>query len=156
MDTYKLLNSDGQDGQTPAPEREQDKPIPFDDSDPPVSVPSVSRKPLTMGTNGSPRPQAAPRPAQVAQKKPAPKPVAAQARAVSQQVKRAVYDDSSRITGLKTFYTKLHPGALGFVDEQVADWLKTNPTVSIKRTNVTVGDVQGKKTEANIIINIWY
>ncbi len=155
MDTYDLLNSDGQDGQIPAPEREESKPIPFDDSDPPVSAASVSRKPLTMG-NGAPRPSAAPKPAPVAQKRPVPKPVSAQARAVSKQVRQAVHDDSSRITGLKTFYTKLHPGALVFIDEQVADWLKANPTVSIKRTNVTVGDVQAKKTEANIIINIWY
>jgi hypothetical protein len=156
MDTYDLLNSDGQNGQIPAPEREQDKPIPFDDSDPPASAASVSRKPLTMGTNGSPRPQPAARPAPVAQKRPVPRPVSPQAGAVSKQVKKAVHAGSSRITGLKTFYTKLHPGALDFIDEQIAEWLKANPTVSIKSTNVTVGDVQSKKTEANIIISIWY
>ncbi len=156
MDTYDLLNSDGQNGQIPAPDREEEKPIPFDDSDPPVSASSVSRKPLAMGTNGSPRPQAVAKPAPVAQKRPVPRPASAQAAGVSKQVKQAVQARSSRITGLKTFFTKLHPGALVFIDEQVADWLKANPTISIKQTNVTVGDVQAKKTEANIIISIWY
>jgi len=63
---------------------------------------------------------------------------------------------TDRITGVKTFFTKLHPGALQFLDEQITDWLKQNPGISIKRTDVTTGEVQAKKTEPNIIITIWY
>jgi len=63
---------------------------------------------------------------------------------------------SARITGVKTFFTKLHPGAIEFLDEQICMWLKGNPGVSIKQTNVTTGLVQSKKTEPNILITVWY
>ncbi len=61
-----------------------------------------------------------------------------------------------RITGVKTFFTKLHPGALPFLDEQITDWLRNNPGVIVKQTSTTTGEVQGKNTEPNIIITIWY
>ena len=61
-----------------------------------------------------------------------------------------------RITGVRTFFTKLHPGAINFLDEQITEWLKKNPDITIKRTNVTVGEIQAKKTEPNILITVWY
>jgi hypothetical protein len=158
MDNFDLANFDAENGQVPAPAVDLEKPIPFDDSDPPAAATPVSRKPLTLGANGSARPQAASRP-QASAPRPAPRPAArpgaAQAAAVSKKVGQAVAK-TSRITGMKTFYTKLHPGALDFIDEQVAEWLKAHPSVMIKQTNVTVGEVQAKKTEPNIILSIWY
>jgi hypothetical protein len=61
-----------------------------------------------------------------------------------------------RITGVKTFYTKLHPGAVEFLDEQICKWLMENPGVTIKLTNTVVGEVAAKKTEPNIIITVWF
>jgi hypothetical protein len=61
-----------------------------------------------------------------------------------------------RITGVKTFFTKLHPGAMDFLDKQISNWLKSNPNLTVKRTNITTGEVQAKKTEPNIIITVWY
>lgn len=61
-----------------------------------------------------------------------------------------------RITGVKTFFAKLHPGAMDFLDKQVTKWLRDNPGLVIKRTNITTGEVQAKKTEPNIIITVWY
>ncbi len=61
-----------------------------------------------------------------------------------------------RIMGMKTIFTKLHAGAIAFLEEQIARWLKENPDIVIKRTNVVTGDVVGKKTEPNIIITVWY
>jgi hypothetical protein len=63
---------------------------------------------------------------------------------------------AGRITAVKTFFTKLHPGALDFFDEQVNTWLKNNPKVNIKMIQTAVGEIQAKKTEPNIIITIWY
>ena len=63
---------------------------------------------------------------------------------------------TDRITGCKTFFTKLHPGAIDFLDDQINQWLKDNPNVIIKLTNTTTGEVQGKKTEANILMTVWY
>ncbi len=144
-------------------------PIPFDDEDEPAAGPDkpgqggVSHSPLTLGGKPVAGKGAAPsRPAA-----PAPKPAAPAAKpqirpqnapSIGTAAKTAGKFASSedRITGVKTFFTKLHPGALVFLDEQVNDWLAANPGVRIKLTNTTVGEVQAKKTEQNIIMTVWY
>ena len=132
-----------------------DKPIPFDDG---TSDASVSHSPLSLGgsnTAQAPRtaiPQAAvPKPAV---QKPAMPKIAVPKPAVQKVEPKKV--STNRITGVKTFFTKLHPGALDFLDEQITKWLKENPGITIKRTNTVTGDIQAKKTEPNIIITIWY
>jgi len=82
-----------------------------------------------------------------------------QAKSAAQPVKKGPAQkttSSERITGVKTFFTKLHPGAMDFLDEQIANWLKANPSIIIKRTNTMTGEVRGKKTEPNIITTVWY
>jgi hypothetical protein len=121
-------------------DKELDKPIPFDDDN--TSGTGISHAPLTLGgggPGGAPKIKAAPHLTKRVEKKP--------------QEKRV---SSDRITGIKTFFTKLHPGAIQFLDEQIGKWLTENPGVMIKRTNITTGEVQAKKTEPNIIITVWY
>ena len=129
------------------------KPIPFDDGlgkptppgNPlPGNPPSVSRAPLNLGGGGQPSAAQTPAPAPRTPVPVARKPVAPPA------------PITERITGIKTFFTKLHPGALEFMDEQIASWLKEHPEICIKHTNVTTGEVQAKKTEPNIIVTVWY
>jgi hypothetical protein len=136
MENFNLNNPLNQ----PAPPgKDIDKPIPFDDSG--TSDKGVSHSPLDLGGTSPvqiPKVEMS-KPAKPAAKKPA--------------VKTA---SSDRIEGVKTFFTKLHPGAMNFLDEQITRWLNENPDVKIKRTNVTTGQVQAKKTEPNIIINVWY
>jgi hypothetical protein len=84
----------------------------------------------------------------------APKPVQPAAPTAVKPVGNTVA--AERITGVKTFFTKLHAGAIEFLDEVIAKWLKENPEISIKLTNVITGEIQGKKTEPNIIITVWY
>ena len=110
-----------------------DKPIPFDDSDK-----GVSHAPLDLGGTN---------PVQIP-KIQAPKPAAKKPTVTTAS--------TDRITGVKTFFTKLHPGALNFLDEQITRWLTENPGVQIKRTNTATGEIQAKKTEPNIIITVWY
>jgi len=128
-----------------------DKPIPLDDFDKPIPLDNVapvkanvSHAPLNLGGP----PAAAARAAAPAKQVQMPRTVAKKpaAKVVS----------SDRITGMKTFFTKLHGGAILFLEEQIGNWLKENPGVVIKQTNITTGDVQGKKTEPNIIITVWY
>jgi hypothetical protein len=107
-----------------------DKPIPLDDQ---PGKAGVSHAPLNLGGGGA-----------VEAAKPAVK---------KDAVKIA---STARITGVKTFFTKLHPGAMEFLDEQISKWLKDNPGVAIKQANTTTGEVQAKKTEPNIIITVWY
>ena len=108
----------------------------------------VSHAPLDLGGAAqAPQQVAAPKPVV----KPSPPIVAA---AVPKPVQKP--PSVRRIEGVKTFFTKLHPGAIEFLDEQITRWLSDNPQVDIKRTNVAVGEVQAKKTEPNILITVWY
>jgi len=134
FDSSKVPGNENLDEPIPFGE-DLDRPIPFDDT-------SVSHSPLTLGGGGpveAPKVKAAPQLTRPAEKKP-------QEKIVS----------SDQITGIKTFFAKLHPGAIEFLDEQIGNWLKKNPGVTIKRTNVTTGEVQAKKTEPNLIITVWY
>ena len=134
MENFNLNNPLNQ----PAPPgKDIDKPpIPFDDSD--GSDKGVSHAPLDLGGTA---------PIQIP-KVEMPKPVAKKPMAKTAP--------SDRIAGVKTFFTKLHPGALNFLDEQITKWLAENPDIQVKRTNITTGEIQAKKTEPNIIITVWY
>ncbi len=138
MDNLNSSNFEGQNLNDPIPlDQDLDKPIPLED----ISIDGgggVSHAPLDLGGSS---PVEAPKikVPQPAAKKPDEKIVSGE-----------------RITGVKTFFTKLHPGAINFQDEQITKWLRENPQVTVKRTNVVVGEVQAKKTEPNIIITVWY
>ena len=118
-------------GDTSAITRHDEKPIPFDDSDAPGA--NVSHSPLHLGGG---------------------KAETLEPSIGSEPQEKLVSSD--RITGVKTFFTKLHPGAVDFLDQQITNWLRANPSLTVKRTNVVTGEVQGKKSEPNIIINVWY
>ena len=109
-----------------------DAPIPFDDAD--TSEAGVSHSPSDLGGGTAETPTAE----------------------VTAQPMAEKIASSERITGAKTFFTKLHPGAIDFLDEQITKWLSDNPGITIKRTNTVTGPIRGKTTEPNIIITIWY
>ena len=140
MENFDLVNFDEKNLKKPPP-TEEDKPIPFDAV---ASPAGVSHSPINL-SGTAPKP-AGPTPAPP-QKPPAvPAPVPARPAAAS----------ADRITSVKNFFTKLHPGAIEFLDQQIAQWLKENPGIRIKATNTVTGVVQGKKDEPHIIVTIWY
>ncbi|MGD8499810.1 MAG: hypothetical protein PVJ86_04140 [Phycisphaerales bacterium] len=146
MDNFDSSNLGSQNLDEPIPLNEDlDKPIPFDDGG--ASGTGVSHAPLDLGGGSTAQ---APK---IEVPKPAAKPTEKRVTGVKPTAKVISGD---RIVGIKTFFTKLHPGAMNFLDEQITRWLKENPGVEIKRTNVATGDVQAKKTEPNIIITVWY
>jgi hypothetical protein len=127
----------------PGPEPVEE-PIPFDDNNSDKGDSSgVSHSPLTLG----PEPVKIP---ETKSEKPAEQPT------VTAPAQQQNNPSVARITGCKTFFTKLHPGAIEFLDGQITEWIKKNPNSTIKSTNSTVGEVQAKKTEQNLIITIWY
>jgi len=142
MDDLDLSNFGTQDLNEPIP---LDGPIPFDNIGPGES--GVSHAPLDLGGGTAPAP---------APKAAAPKPVAKPTASVLGTESTEKRASGERIVGMKAFYTKLHAGAITFLEEQIARWLKANPSVVVKRTNVVTGDVVGKKIEPNIIITVWY
>lgn len=122
-------------------EQELDKPISFEGSDD-ADQSGISHAPLNLGgdsTAKAPAVKPKDQPVKPARGKP---PETASSR--------------DRITAVKTFFTKLHAGAIDFLDEQISGWLQKNPDIVIKRTNTATGEVQGKKVEPNIIVTIWY
>ncbi len=136
MDNFDMSIFCSQDLNEPIPlDKDFDKPIPFDDAG--TSETGVSHSPLDLGGGTAKVPKIE-----------VPKPVA------KKPAEKIVSTD--RIVGVKTFFTKLHPGAMNFLDEQITTWLKNNPGVTIKRTNIVTGQVQAKKTEPNIVITVWY
>jgi len=139
MDNFNGSGFGGQNNNDPIPlDQDFDKPIPLDDIS--IGGGGISHAPLDLGGSSPvemPKIEV-PKPAPVAQK-PAEK-----------------VTSSDRITGVKTFFTKLHPGAINFLDEQITKWLAENPEVAIKRTNIITGEIQGKKTDPNIIITVWF
>ena len=130
------------------PPQHNDAAIPFDDSD--KHNVDVSHTPLALGGSGSevpPKPKSAVKPAPTA----APK-----ANNPTSQPGTNALAGQERITGVKTFFTKLHAGAIEFLDGQIIRWLEKNPGITIKRTNTATGDVVGKKTEPSILVTVWY
>jgi len=131
----------------PLPRQNSDEPIPFDDSD--ANSTNVSHSPLDLGGGAAvevPKPKLTGMAVKPAVQKPVQKP--------AENAENIVSGD--RITGIKTFFTKLHAGSLEFLDSQITRWLNENPQITIKRTNIATGEVVGKKTEPNIVITVWY
>ena len=136
----------------PEPTEEELPPIPFDDSDD-DSHPDVSHTPLTLGSSGPAAPKASqPAPAPAAK----PQIVLPKQAQLGKTVSGPVASSGNRITGCKIFFAKLHAGAVEFLSDQIADWIKENPNVVIKATSTVVGEVAAKKTEPNLIITVWY
>ncbi len=143
MDNLDVSNLGAQNLNEPIP---LDGPIPFDNIGPGES--GVSHAPLDLG-GGS---------ATQSPKIAAPKPAAARPSGLNAASEKPTGNivSTDRIVGMKTFFTKLHGGAIDFLEDQVTRWLKANPDVVVKSTNVVTGDVVGKKVEPNIIVTIWY
>jgi hypothetical protein len=107
---------------------------------PPKTIPFDEAAPPKTNTSHAPKATATSKPAATG--------------LISKDKKQLV--STQRISGVKTFYTKLHAGAITFLDEQMNKWLKENPRVVVRKTNTAIGDVIGKKTEPSIIVTIWY
>lgn len=162
MDNFDLINFDEKEGGAQKSSSE-DKPLKIDlGGSSNSSNGGVSRQPLTLGGGGAAPQPAAPKAPPKAAPAPAAKPAPTKisytgaAEQPKDQAAGKFHSEGSKITSVKTFFTKLHHGSVQFMDEQIAEWLKTNPGVEIKQTNVCVGDVVAKKTEPNIIVMIWY
>ena len=114
------------------PAGSNDSSIPFDDTPIPfddsegLSDTGISHIPVNLGSSGASKPTK----------------------------KKTV--STKRITGAKTFCTKLHEGSIEFIDERIKDWLAENPGIVVRRTNTVTGTVTGKKSEPNLIVTVWY
>jgi hypothetical protein len=56
---------------------------------------------------------------------------------------------------VRTFDTKLTRAALIVMDEQINAWLDETG-YEVKFVSNTIGEIQGKTTEAHLIVSLWY
>ena len=70
--------------------------------------------------------------------------------------KREMNAPGTGATRVRTFHAKLSDGAFSFLDLQINEWIDQNPGVEVKFCSTTIGTVEGKRPEPNIIINVWY
>ncbi len=70
--------------------------------------------------------------------------------------KRALRPDSVGATRCRAFHCKLSEAAVEFMNNQINEWLDHNDKIVVKFTNSTIGNFEGKHTEPNLIITVFY
>lgn len=70
--------------------------------------------------------------------------------------KRSLSKTGQGATRMRIFHAKLSDTGLAYIEEQINDWLDNNPDIEIKFTSSTVGVVEAKRSEPNLILTVWY
>ena len=157
MDNFDLINFDENSFKEKEDLKKEPETIPFDDSEA-SSNGGIAKNESAKPTAEAKTPSIAPgqRPAPLQPRPNPPRPVRPPQRTVipGKIPQRQIVPE--RITGVKTFFTKLHVGSIDYIDEQIRDWLKENPNIRIKHTNMVCGMVVSKTTEPNLIVTVWY
>ncbi len=56
----------------------------------------------------------------------------------------------------RTFHCRLSDGAIDFMNSQINDWLNGNDKITVKFATSTIGLFEGKHTEPNMIMTVFY
>ncbi|MHC4093662.1 MAG: hypothetical protein ACYSVY_25895, partial [Planctomycetota bacterium] len=59
-------------------------------------------------------------------------------------------------TRCRTFHTKLNDSAVAFMNDQINTWVDTNPDISIKFATSAIGIFEGKHSDPNLIVTVFY
>ncbi len=59
-------------------------------------------------------------------------------------------------TRLRTFHCKLTGAAVDFMNNQINEWMDQNDKIIIKFATSTIGNFEGKHTEPNLIVTVFY
>ena len=70
--------------------------------------------------------------------------------------KRSLSLNASGATRCRTFHCKLSEAAVEFMNNQINEWLDHNDKIVIKFSNSTIGAFEGKHTEPNLIVTVFY
>lgn len=70
--------------------------------------------------------------------------------------KRELHPGSAGATRCRTFHCRLSEGAIDFLVSQINEWLDGNDKIVIKFVNSAIGLFEGKHTEQNLIITLFY
>lgn len=70
--------------------------------------------------------------------------------------RRSLRPDKPGATRFRVFHCKLSEGALDFMVHQINEWLDGNEQIVVKFTTSTIGPFEGKHTEQNLIVTVFY
>lgn len=70
--------------------------------------------------------------------------------------KRKLHPESTSASRVRTFHCKLSEGAVEYFNSQINDWLEANPEITIKFSSSTIGLFEGKHSEPNLIVTVFY
>jgi hypothetical protein len=59
-------------------------------------------------------------------------------------------------TRCRIFHAKLNDGAIAFMNDQINTWADSNPEIQIKFATSTIGIFEGKHSDPNLIVTLFY
>ncbi len=69
---------------------------------------------------------------------------------------RALQPNAAAATRVRTFHCRLSEGAIEFMSNQINEWADQNENLTIKFVTSTIGLFEGKHTEPNLILTVFY
>ena len=72
------------------------------------------------------------------------------------RLKRPLTGPKDAATRCRTFHAKLNPASVAYMDDQINEWVDSNPDVYIKTVSTTVGTFEGKHPEPHLIVTVFY
>ena len=70
--------------------------------------------------------------------------------------KRKADPDAKGACRMRIFHAKLSEGALEYMNNQINEWLDDNDDIYIKYATTTIGLFEGKHSEPNIFMSVFY
>ena len=71
------------------------------------------------------------------------------------QFKRTVNITGQGATRCRLFHCRISPGPLSFMENQINEWID-GENIEVKHVSQNVGVMEGKSTEPNLIVIVWY
>ena len=56
----------------------------------------------------------------------------------------------------RIFHSKISDTSLKSLEDQINEWLDANPDVEVKHVGHNIGSMQGKVTEDNLVVTVWF
>ena len=70
--------------------------------------------------------------------------------------KRPLLRDGEGATRCRTFHSRLNDSAIAYMNDQLNAWVDSHPEIIIKFGTATIGVFEGKHSEPNLILTIFY
>jgi hypothetical protein len=71
------------------------------------------------------------------------------------EFKRPLNTDGSGATRCRLFHSKIAVASLEFMEHQINEWLDAEK-VEVKHVVQTIGTMEGKRPEPNLLVMVWY